>query len=344
MLCSQPAPQPPACNDYCDTVTVACKGPLAHYADWSTCHTACVAAAWPTGTSWQASDSLGCRVTQAHAALTNPGDHCEAAGLSGGGYCGSWCGAYCALYGAVCQDAVQQATGDNCVERCLSVPDGGPSEVPGGTAPTGADTIQCRLGVLQAAATGVPQATTCDGAVLDSGPTCTQPAPTPSCQGWCESLVGACAGESSPWAASAGASCESWCQAAGLKPGEFQDFGRNTLGCRAHYADAAATAPTPEDCAIAGPWGGGVCGDRCEVYCDLFDALCGQQPVAYKDRAACLETCAGFRQDGDPKSYSGDTVQCRVRHLTAVTSPAAAQTHCPHASADGAGVCVDDAP
>ncbi|MFO0635084.1 MAG: hypothetical protein U0168_19745 [Nannocystaceae bacterium] len=50
-----------------------------------------------------------------------------------------------------------------------------------------------------------------------------------------------------------------------------------------------------------------------------------------------MATCAGFEL-GTEGDMSGDTLACRGYHLmVAIGDP---ETHCPHADADGSGVCV----
>lgn len=96
----------------------------------------------------------------------------------------------------------------------------------------------------------------------------------------------------------------------------------NTASCRAHYAkEAASVERDVMSCPAAAPGGGspGImtsCGDNCEAYCGLYAKICTDKPQ--KD---CLNKCRALP---DPGGYSaandylgGDTIQCRIAHLTA---------------------------
>jgi hypothetical protein len=96
----------------------------------------------------------------------------------------------------------------------------------------------------------------------------------------------------------------------------------NTVSCRAHYAKAAASLERDTMlCPAAAPGGGSPglmtsCGDNCESYCGLYAKICSDKPQ--KD---CLNKCRALP---DPGTYSaatdylgGDTIQCRIAHLTA---------------------------
>jgi hypothetical protein len=51
----------------------------------------------------------------------------------------------------------------------------------------------------------------------------------------------------------------------------------------------------------------------------------------YADNAACLTGCAMIPVGGTEQSTSGDTLGCRIYHLTVANSSAAMATvHCPH--------------
>jgi cysteine-rich repeat protein len=107
----------------------------------------------------------------------------------------------------------------------------------------------------------------------------------------------------------------------------------NSLQCRIYHGTAAEMDPALH-CAHAGPFGGGVCGDYCELYCDIMEANCSE---SYPDRDTCLNTCDTFPADGVDGDTDGDSVQCRMYHGVVAASDAV--THCPHASATGGGVC-----
>jgi hypothetical protein len=71
----------------------------------------------------------------------------------------------------------------------------------------------------------------------------------------------------------------------------------------------------------------------CDTFCADFATTC---PDVTFD--SCATDCAGWTA-GASGDTSGNTYECRVYHLGAAGDDAA--THCPHAVADGGGVCVD---
>ena len=80
-------------------------------------------------------------------------------------------------------------------------------------------------------------------------------------------------------------------------------------------------------CLAAGPFGGGVCGDRCTAFCALTLGACSPDagPAApYGSYPDCQTACAGYRyQDGgvdgggEPPGgpTGGDTLNCRLFHV-----------------------------
>jgi hypothetical protein len=57
-----------------------------------------------------------------------------------------------------------------------------------------------------------------------------------------------------------------------LPAGEAGDSEGNSVQCR--YRAARQVTEQPADCPAAGPGGAGRCGDNCESYCALMDAVC----------------------------------------------------------------------
>ena len=76
--------------------------------------------------------------------------------------------------------------------------------------------------------------------------------------------------------------------------------------------------------------GNGQCGTNCQGFCTIAVRAC---PAVYSDEAACESTCAGFSdaEAYDASDVSGDTLACRLYHLTVATVYAA--DHCPHIAA-----------
>ncbi|MCR9164159.1 MAG: hypothetical protein ACE37F_24510 [Nannocystaceae bacterium] len=74
-----------------------------------------------------------------------------------------------------------------------------------------------------------------------------------------------------------------------------------------------------------------VCGPAyvitCERYCDLYDAACGDHS-AFESEAKCLTWCGAETLEGE-----GDTVECRIDHLSGLAGPSCADaspdsSHC----------------
>jgi len=80
---------------------------------------------------------------------------------------------------------------------------------------------------------------------------------------------------------------------------------------------------------------GGAPADDCETYCDQMEQNCAG---TYGDRAACMNACSVFPTDGAPGATEGNSLQCRLYHGGAPAMMDAA-LHCPHAAAEGGGVC-----
>jgi hypothetical protein len=99
----------------------------------------------------------------------------------------------------------------------------------------------------------------------------------------------------------------------------------DTVRCRAHYAkEAGGIEHDAMSCPAAAPGGGSPdagtpnCGTNCEGYCGLYDEICETQTT-------CLERCRLLPDRGAYSSSmdfaeGGDTVQCRLAHLTAAAT------------------------
>ena len=92
-------------------------------------------------------------------------------------------------------------------------------------------------------------------------------------------------------------------------------------------------------CPHASHDGGGVCVDPpvCDQYCEAVTANCtDENALTWTDD--CATDCAGW-PEGEAGDTAANTTHCRLYHAGAAAMDAA--LHCPHASADGGGVCVD---
>ena len=151
----------------------------------------------------------------------------------------------------------------------------------------------------------------------------------PACVNYCETIAMNCNGANAQYAAAE--SCLGVC--ATFAPGMDGDVAGNSLACRLYHLTVAATdAATPT--VHAGPAGAGACGTNCESFCSIATEIC---PAEHPDIDTCLATCMAFMdtEKYDASDAAGDTLACRLYHLTvAATDAASATTHCPHTVAD----------
>lgn len=194
-----------------------------------------------------------------------------------------------------------------------------------------------------------------------------------TCEYYCASLAANCPEEMFHNVAT----CEAFCghpDIEALPVGTLGDTTGNTLGCRIHHADEAAsrTGATREAfCAAASLSGGETCGSYCENYCQIVVNTCNQannadypigkteyfDPDAGETMASCLIECGGYSTDvleGVSQTEGlfgyGDTVQCRLHHAQAAIiegqdSDHNYGLHCDHASPSSTGeTCSDSAP
>jgi hypothetical protein len=164
--------------------------------------------------------------------------------------------------------------------------------------------------------------------------------PTAACVTYCDTLMGACAGDFLQFPTKT--ACLRAC--AYYPPGMPGDATGNSLTCRQQHADSAVGHP--EHCHHAGPYGFDGCGSSCEGLCQLAMGWCagsaGGPPFA--STAECATACASFQPApplaGGVTPYSangptsGDTLECREYELAAALSSIADRdVHCPRAGA-----------
>ena len=82
---------------------------------------------------------------------------------------------------------------------------------------------------------------------------------------------------------------------------------------------------------------------ECVLYCDEFMPNCSAIPdvEVYDDLADCLGACATFAHGPDGE-FMGDTVECRIAHLTfdPAKPPGYYELHCFHAQEHPTANCV----
>jgi len=228
-----------------------------------------------------------------------------------------------------CTNALANCTGDNvlypgmeeCMTTCAAFPEGTPTDTAGNTA-------WCRA--YHAGDPAIMDAAMhCPHASASGGTVCGTP-----CEAYCSQMTYNCGGEVAVFPSEG--DCMAAC-AAYPQDGAFYAIDGNSVQCRTYHASFPAAQDAMTHCGHAGPNGGETCGNLCDAYCDQALAHC---PELYANEDACQQTCEGFPTNGDYYATEGDNVQCRTYHAS---FPAAADAalHCPHASEDGAGVCVD---
>lgn len=154
---------------------------------------------------------------------------------------------------------------------------------------------------------------------------------TPQCLDYCDTVMSACTGMNQQYASQI--ACLLVCEL--LPAGTAGSTAGNNVACRLSRAELAATTGEGANyCYTAGPGGGEVCGTDCDGYCALMMAKCNE----FASVSQCLDEC-NFVPDlslpPTPQFYnttmqSGDSVQCRLFHVTASTLDPVG--HCTHAA------------
>lgn len=82
----------------------------------------------------------------------------------------------------------------------------------------------------------------------------------------------------------------------------------DTVGCRQAHAVAAAATPFAE-CTLAGAFPASGCGSRCDAFCKLATAICGDLWQGH-----CDQDCQGWL-DRDAQDDSNNTLDCREENV-----------------------------
>ena len=177
--------------------------------------------------------------------------------------------------------------------------------------------------------------------VDDAGPNGTTD--TALCKDYCKNVMSNCK-QPSLDAYTSEDNCLSMCAFMPQGKPDGSETSKNTASCRAHYASEASKVESDTKfCPAAAPGGGSPtttdaarCGENCEGYCGLHAAIC---PDA--KQSDCVAKCEALP---DPGKFSastdyqgGDTIQCRIAHLTAAAQAKRdgidqeRKVHCGHA-------------
>jgi len=115
--------------------------------------------------------------------------------------------------------------------------------------------------------------------------------------------------------------------------------------CRVYHVQLAmAPNGAMTHCPHAGFNGGGVCGTRCQAYCDSVLFGCTGANTVFTDSASCLTECQFYPVLGtNPADNTTlpreNTLECRSWHSLFGIGTNATSVHCPHASPIGGGFC-----
>jgi hypothetical protein len=165
-----------------------------------------------------------------------------------------------------------------------------------------------------------------------------------SCSDYCTTILMACGNaDGGPGNTSQfydPTNCQNTC--ALWTPGTFGDNG-DTVGCRQAHAHQAVMDKS--QCEAAGAGGGGVCGQRCEVYCNMVMKHCtvanGADPP-YGSTADCMAACMAYPYDTTGPDYDPNAISklnCLDYHLRESLSDLMDQGiaggHCDDLSIDG---------
>lgn len=146
--------------------------------------------------------------------------------------------------------------------------------------------------------------------------------PEPSCSAYCDLVIDSCKDEHAQYASRT--ECLELCGR--LPPGDAGEKDVNSVACRQYYAGSPARTDARGYCLAAGPFGGGVCGDRCTAFCGLVLSACAASaPLSpYGSYPDCRTACAGYAYrdggvdgGGEPAlgPATGDTLNCRLFHV-----------------------------
>jgi hypothetical protein len=235
------------------------------------------------------------------------------------------CAGLLGIEDATCDDAFD--------ERCTSAAAGAPPF--GGI---GGSSVAGTGGSAPVAGTGGALEAGGSGGVAGAGGSAPAVEEAPLCERYCNTVAAACTGDNEQYA-SIGA-CLAVC--ALLDPGDDVALG-NTVECRLARAELAQTTGEPASyCFSAGPGGAGVCGSNCDGFC----AIMAQKCTLMGSFDNCLPLCAQVpdlsvappRTTYHTALQDGDSVQCRLYHVTAATIDPV--THCSHAA--GVALCADE--
>jgi hypothetical protein len=303
-------PTDPSCAAFCTLYLQTCSnaqesGITPAYTNQEQCLSVCQGALWAEGTLEDTYvNTVGCRI---HALQNDTLEGaCGAGAPDGGNICGTACKNYCELSVQLCVG--EYDTIAVCKGQCASMDDDGIVGVALG------DTVQCRLQVLLDLATteGASPDDYCPSAGVTTAGAC---ALVPDCVSYCGEVGASCPAGSEYEQYTGPDTCTFFCeQQAKFDMGSFSTDPQNTVGCRMIAASKAQAAPALF-CDMAGPSGGGECGDWCVNYCALAMETCTSENQLFVSVDECLASCPTVGSNGDFGDTKGNTIQCRYTLL-----------------------------
>src|SRR5687767_13013442 len=117
--------------------------------------------------------------------------------------------------------------------------------------------------------------------------------PPPSCTKYCELVQDHCDGDQAQYATKE--DCLAFCEH--IPPGDPGEAKKTpSLACRQVAAGSPAKAQPEAYCASAGPFGGGICGDRCTAFCQVVLSACSPDAgfAPYESIPDCKTACIEF--------------------------------------------------
>jgi hypothetical protein len=319
------------CDTYCGLLGESCtaENKIAAFPNDDYCKALCPKFRLAEDPSADEGNSFECRLAEAMEAKRLSADpsesttNCQAAGPGGAGKCGSNCEGYCQLYADVCAEFMPDP---ECLEHCPALRDDAAIDANQSFNVSGADTLQCRLAHLSAAA--VDSDPHCGHARLDAAFDTPCNPKVPSCEDYCGMLMNTCATPDVLQYESA-SDCLRTCR--GFDKGEAPDLDLDTLACRRYHTYNSLRNP-PGHCTHTGPGGDGHCGKICPAYCKLVKAACSEryQTTFVGGDPECERLCAEefFEpgtavKDQQDLGYTvakgkarGNTIQCLLYHTT----------------------------
>ncbi len=208
---------------------------------------------------------------------------------------------------------------------CLSTCERFPSV---GTATSAGNSVECRTFHAGAPASANPDAA-CINATPNGGGVCGT-----RCEGYCDQVMTNCTGANAQFPDRN--ACLATCAAFPVVDSATVTAG-NSVECRTYHGSFPSRTDATVHCAHAGTSGGGLCGTRCDAYCDQATANCGTQ--LYADRTSCMLACPTFSATTAPENATtGNSLQCRTYHAS-FPSRTDSTVHCPHAGIAGGDAC-----